>query len=97
VDQCENEFDLVRWLLRGKAADLICILEAENRPMDETSLALVKRYTDAPVVLFRASDYANGDGLWSLEVLPGTTSRDWIRGIQGLMVRPRPAEPGPVM
>ena len=98
VDQFETEFDVVRWLLSGKSTDLICVLEAEHRAVEETTMALVKNYTEVPLVLFRASHRFNRNGLWSLEVLPMTPAGDWLRGIQDLTgLRRSAGYPSPVM
>lgn len=85
VDRCDNEFELVRWLVRGRDTDLICVLESPDRPLDLTSISLLKGSTDAPLVLFRAGAGAHGKDLWSLEVAPRTPSRDWLQSIELLM------------
>jgi hypothetical protein len=87
VDRCDNEYELVRWLLRGKVTDLICVLEAPERSLDTTSLALVKGSINVPMVLFRARDDADGRGLWNLEVAPSTPSRDWLQSVEALIIR----------
>jgi len=90
VDHCESEYDLVRWLLYGKVTDLICVVEAEDRPLEQELLEHAKSYSDVPLVLFRAANRLYRQGLWSLEVHPWTAPAGWLRGILDLMARRRP-------
>lgn len=82
VDRCDSEYDLVRWLVRGKVADLICILESPDRPVDLASLSLVRSSTDVPLVLFRVGGGTDGTEMWSLEVPPRTPARDWSQSVE---------------
>lgn len=85
----------MRWVARGKAPDLICVLEPVDRPVDEDSLKLLKRGTSAPLVLFQARAHANGHPCWDLAVPPGTPASDWLREVDALLEgRPR-GEAGP--
>ena len=92
VERCDSEYELVRWLAYGKAPDLICVLESSDRPVDEASLALVKRGTRAPLVLFKARAHSNGAALWNLEVPPGTAASEWLKRVDALMSQSRPRE-----
>jgi hypothetical protein len=89
VERCDSEYELVRWLAYGKAPDLICVLESSDRPVDEASLALVKRGTRAPLVLFKARA-SSSRALWNLEVPPGTPAGEWLRSVDALMKQSRP-------
>jgi hypothetical protein len=66
MDECDTLPELATWFLTEKTTDVVCISEAPHRAA-EGIIALVSRYSVAPVVLFRATDHTYLQRVWDLE------------------------------
>ena len=88
VEEYRSDIAMVTWFQAGQRVDAVCITEGPVLPA-EAPLAIAKRFSPVPIVLFRTANHDYLQKGWDLEVPALAPPEEWLVGIGELLAQAR--------